>query len=82
VAAKYIMGYISKVSGGGDKVQVGLTPTLYPSLRLPTSLLPNPCTEQLQGSGSQLHPQPLGAAAVSAGTWSCSPSCPALATST
>lgn len=24
VAAKYIMGYISKVSGGGDKVQVGL----------------------------------------------------------
>lgn len=25
VAAKYIMGYISKVSGGGPRVQVGCT---------------------------------------------------------
>lgn len=46
VAAKYIMGYISKVSGGGEKVQVCLPPTLkathsFTSQSLPTTLAPH-----------------------------------------
>lgn len=51
VAAKYIMGYISKVSGGGDKVQVGLPPPQHPEFRLLTSLLPQPLHRAVHGWG-------------------------------
>lgn len=44
VAAKYIMGYISKVSGGGEKVQVC---PCAPHLHLPT---PSPCSPPAHGA--------------------------------